>query len=36
MQSNKNVDIKFSAHDECLEYSLSGTLRIEILERQID
>ena len=31
-KSNKNVDIKFSAHDAFLE---SGTLKIERLENQI-
>ena len=33
--SNKNVDIKFSAHDACLESHSSGTLKIERLESQI-
>ena len=32
---NKNVDIKFSAHDAFLELSSSGMLKIEILETQI-
>ena len=29
MNSNKNVDIKFSAHDVFLEYYSSATLKIE-------
>ena len=29
---SKIVDIKFSAHDAFLEYSSSGTLKIEWLE----
>ena len=32
---NKNVDIKFSAHDAFLEKPLSGTLEIERLDSQI-
>jgi hypothetical protein len=32
---NKNVDIKFSAHDAFLESPSSGTLKIERLESQI-
>ena len=32
---NKNVDIKFSAHDAFLEWPSSSTLNIEILESQI-
>ena len=32
---NKNVDIKFSAHEAFLEWSSSGTLKIERLESQI-
>ena len=32
---NKNVDIKFSAHNPFLEESSSGTLKIERLESQI-
>jgi hypothetical protein len=32
---NKNVDIKFSAHDAFLEKPSSGTLKIEILGSQI-
>ena len=32
---NKNVDIKFGAHDAFLEYPSSGTLKIERLECQI-
>ena len=32
---NKNVDIKFSAHDAFLELHSSGTLKIERLESQI-
>jgi hypothetical protein len=32
---NKNVDIKFSVHDKFLEWSSSGTLKIEILESEI-
>ena len=35
LQTHKNVDIKFSAHDACLEYPISGTLKIKILESQI-
>ena len=35
LRSNKNVDIKFSAHDAFLEYPLSGTFKIDRLERQI-
>jgi len=31
---NKNVDIKFSAHDEFLEYPSSDMLEIERLEGQ--
>jgi len=31
---NKNVDMKFSAHDECLEKRSTGTLKIERLESQ--
>ena len=34
-EPNKNEDIKFSAHDAFLEWSPSGTLKIEILENQI-
>ena len=33
--SNKNVDIKFSAHDTFLEQPLSGALKIERLDSQI-
>ena len=33
--SNKNVDVKFSAHDAFLELPSSGTLKIERLESQI-
>jgi hypothetical protein len=32
---NKNVDVKFSAHDTFLELPSSGTLKIERLESQI-
>jgi len=32
---NKNVDIKFSAHDAFLELPSSGTLKVKIFERQI-
>ena len=32
---NKNVDIKFSAHDVFLELPASGTLKIERFESQI-
>ena len=32
---NKNVDIKFSAHDAFLEKPSSGALNIERLERKI-
>ena len=32
---NKNVDIKFSAHDASLEQLSSGTLKIERLESHI-
>ena len=31
MYYNKNVDIKFSAHDAFLEYPSSGTLRVTII-----
>jgi hypothetical protein len=34
-QSNKKVDIKFSAHDTFLKSPSSGTLKVEILENQI-
>jgi hypothetical protein len=34
-ECNKNVDIKFSAHDMFLEQPSSGTLEIEKLESQI-
>jgi hypothetical protein len=34
-KTNKNVDIKFNAHDTFLEYASSGTLKIERLECQI-
>ena len=36
VSSNKNVDIKYSAHDTFLEYHSSGTLKIERLEIQIN
>jgi hypothetical protein len=32
---NKNVGIKFSAHDTFLDYPSSGTLKVERLENQI-
>ena len=35
VNSNKNVNIKFSAHDGFLEYTSSGTLKIERLESLI-
>jgi len=35
MANNKNVDIKFSAHDALLEKPSSGTLKIDRLENQI-
>ena len=35
MGLNKNVDIKFSLYDECLEQPSAGTFNIEILENQI-
>ena len=35
LTSNKNVDIKFSAHDAFLELPSSGTLKVKIFERQI-
>jgi len=31
----KNLDITFSAHDAFMEYSSSGTLKVERLESQI-
>jgi hypothetical protein len=33
--SNKNVDIKFSAHDALLKKLLSGRLKAKILQNQI-
>ena len=33
--SNKNVDVKCSAHDAFLEYYSSGTLKVEKFESQI-
>ena len=35
INKNKNVDIKFSAHDALLEQPSSGTLKAKILESQI-
>jgi hypothetical protein len=35
MRSNKNVDIKLSAHDAFLESPSSGTFKVENLENQI-
>ena len=35
LMCNKNVDIKFSAHDAFLEWPSSGTLKIEKLESHI-
>jgi len=35
LTKNKNVDIKFSAHDTFLEEPSLGTLKIERLESQI-
>ena len=34
-QCNKNVDIKFSAHDSFLQKLSSGTLKLKIFENQI-
>jgi len=35
MNKNKNVDIKFSAHDAFLKQPSSGTLKAKIFESQI-
>jgi hypothetical protein len=32
---NSNEDIKFMAHDACLEWTSSGTLNIEILKSRV-